>query len=401
MKPQRSKPQGDNNLKSKLIDALFSCASVVNCILPTFNVISICSIPDYTDSAKAIFDFLGKNNIKERYLFVWHVKDPRLIRKLYECSPYANRRVIFVRKNHAFSFLLFCFSKYIIDTHGLFSMVKMKNGQKSIYLTHGMPVKKFGFEYENDVKIGVQHADFALATSDFYRNVISRSMGIRIENVIPVGLPRNDMFFLDDEKEESIHQCLSSKYILFLPTYRVSNDRNKNNGKDLNTENLLLGGSMDEWEDLNDTLLNSQKKIVIKIHPLEKHNNLERLTTLSQVIVINDEWIIKNNLSLNLIMKYSDRLITDYSGAFVDYLLTDKPILFYLPDFQEYKESRGYVIDNYLDNLPGAVLTNFSDLRKYINVDDFPDKREVARRQLNTQRDASASAQVCSILFDN
>ncbi len=401
MKPQRSKPQGENKLKSKLIEALFSCASAVNYILPTFNIVSLCSIPDYTDSAKAIYDFLSTKKEKERFLLVWHVKNPQLVKKQYADTPRAFKKTFFVRKNHALSFLLFCLSKYILDTHGLYSMVKMKNKQKSVYLTHGMPVKKFGFEYENDIKNGVQFADYALATSDFYRDVISRSMGIRMEKVLPTGLPRNDVFFWDDQKGELIHQTLSPQYILFLPTYRVSNDRNKNNGKDLNTGDVLLGGTMEEWLELNEALRSSQMKVVIKPHPLEKHNHLEKLKNLSQVIVINDEWIIEKDFSLNLIMKYSDRLITDYSGAFIDYLLTDKPILFYLPDFQEYKESRGYVIENYLDNLPGKIVTQFSDIRWNLNTDEYSEKRKEARDRFNTQKDASASALVCSILFDN
>lgn len=379
---------------------LFGLASALNGMMPCFNMLSLCSVPDYTDSAKSLFDYIGGAELEKKPLVVWHVSDTETVRNICRMQLNKGLWVLVVKKNRPLSFLLFCLSKYIADTHGLYSMIKLKNRQRSIYLTHGMPVKKFGFEYENDIQHGVQHADYALATSPFYQGVISRSMGINLPDVFPVGLPRNDVFFQDDGQGGRIEELLFERFVLYLPTYRVADERNKNNGKDLSEGKLLLGGTMDEWRELNSSLKARQTKIVIKPHPLELHRSLEPLTALSQVMVIDDKWIIQNGLSLNLIMKYSSALITDYSGAFVDYLLTGHPLVFFIPDLQEYRESRGYVFENYSEMLPGEKVTEFSGLRETLAREDvYHKQREVARAALNSQTTATASERVCAILF--
>ena len=400
MKPQRSTGNHQRGIKYTVTNLIFKVASGLNAILPSLNIISLCSTPDYTDSAKSLFDYLNQKNRRERIpVMVWHVKDARTVQSIYEKQVTYNKKALIVKKNRILSFLLFCLSKYIVDTHGLYSAVKLKNTQKSLYLTHGMPVKKFGFEYDNDIQIGVQHADYALATSPFYRDVISRSMGIEIQNVYPFGLPRNDIFFREDGKEEIIRSRLSQRYIVYLPTYRVSNDHNKNNGIDLSLGDRVFGGTKVEWAKLNEKLAELQTKIVIKPHPLELHNDLSNLSGLSQVIIINDDWIIKNDFSLNLILKYSSALITDYSGAYVDYLLTDNPIIFFIPDYDDYKESRGYVLDDFLERLPGMKTTSFTDIGELLEKDECAKKREEARQLLNTQMTGDASEKVYDLLF--
>lgn len=41
-------------------------------------------------------------------------------------------------------------------------------------------------------------------------------------------------------------------------------------------------------------------------------------------------------------MAVSDVLITDYTSAYFDFLLLDKPVVFNFYDFEEYSETRGF-----------------------------------------------------------
>lgn len=398
MKVQRSKSTS-KGIKSEVKDILYNIASIINAVVPCKNMVSLCSTPDFTDSAKALFDYIDTKDESGKPVIVWHVKDEKKVNDVLAQFPASSVRVIIVQKNTIKSLFLFCRSKYIVDTHGLYSAVKLKNNQKSLYLTHGMPVKKFGFEYDNDIQIGVLHADYALATSNFYQDVISRSMGIERQNVYSIGLPRNDIFFIDEGKKEIIRSRLSQRYIVYLPTYRVSNDHNKNNGKDLSSGDRLFGGKKTEWASLNRRLEELHTKIVIKPHPLELHNDLSGLRTFSQVVIIDDEWIIRNDFSLNLILKYSSMLITDYSGAYVDYLLTDNPIIFFIPDFEDYKESRGYVLANFLALLPGLSAKSFLEIETLLDKDECYEKRKEACQLLNAQRTGDASEKVYDLLF--
>ena len=48
---------------------------------------------------------------------------------------------------------------------------------------------------------------------------------------------------------------------------------------------------------------------------------------------------------LNTIMCHCDLLISDYSGAIIDYLITQKPIILYTPDLKSFKKNPGLFFD--------------------------------------------------------
>jgi CDP-glycerol glycerophosphotransferase (TagB/SpsB family) len=57
-------------------------------------------------------------------------------------------------------------------------------------------------------------------------------------------------------------------------------------------------------------------------------------------------------------------LITDYSGVYFDFLLLNRPIIFYPYDYGYYKNSnRGFLL-NYAKNTAGKKVYNITDLKK-------------------------------------
>jgi CDP-glycerol glycerophosphotransferase (TagB/SpsB family) len=54
------------------------------------------------------------------------------------------------------------------------------------------------------------------------------------------------------------------------------------------------------------------------------------------------------------LMFCSDILITDYSSVWFEYLLLDRPVIYFAPDYSEYMEKRGMYMD--YDTLPGVVI---------------------------------------------
>jgi len=65
----------------------------------------------------------------------------------------------------------------------------------------------------------------------------------------------------------------------------------------------------------------------------------------------------------------SDILITDYSSVFFDYAHSQKPILFYVPDFEKYSSFRG-LYSEVKENLPGPELyTNDEVIKSIKNID--------------------------------
>jgi CDP-glycerol glycerophosphotransferase len=71
-------------------------------------------------------------------------------------------------------------------------------------------------------------------------------------------------------------------------------------------------------------------------------------------------------MDICFILKYTDILITDYSSIYFDFLLHNKPIIFYPYDLEYYKsKDRGLIFD-YDKFTPGPKAYNLNQLKKII-----------------------------------
>lgn len=61
-------------------------------------------------------------------------------------------------------------------------------------------------------------------------------------------------------------------------------------------------------------------------------------------------------MSSSELLVCADVLITDYSSIFFEYLLLDRPIVFFAPDYEAYARDRGFYLD--FDSLPGHIVKN-------------------------------------------
>ena len=76
-----------------------------------------------------------------------------------------------------------------------------------------------------------------------------------------------------------------------------------------------------------------------------------------------------------------DVLITDYSGVFVEFLVTDKPMIFLPYDKDEYEAERGFWFD-YNQVIPGPQVYDFEDFcAKIVQCLADPTVGEMARNR--------------------
>ena len=73
---------------------------------------------------------------------------------------------------------------------------------------------------------------------------------------------------------------------------------------------------------------------------------------------------IPATVDTNELLRATDVLISDYSSIYFDYLVSKKPILFFIPDLAEYKNYRGLYFG--IDKLPGPVAETYEQLGEYV-----------------------------------
>ena len=96
-------------------------------------------------------------------------------------------------------------------------------------------------------------------------------------------------------------------------------------------------------------------------------------------------------------------MITDYSGIYYDYLLTDKIIGFTTDDFEKYKEEKGFVFENPKEYMAGENIENIKDLYTFIdnvitNNDIYKKKRNKMKTLFNKYADDKSSERLAKFL---
>lgn len=211
-------------------------------------------------------------------------------------------------------------------------------------------IKKFGNVIER--KYPIRHYDYVLATSSYWKASYSQAFGVSENQVLPLGLPRCDELF-DSQWIEGSRQYLFEKYpilrhkkiILYAPTFR-GNIYNGFYGIDFNAKKILQN-------------LGEDYAIIYKFHPLMGNYRLE-----------SDQRIINmNSEDTHQLFCISDYFISDYSSIVFDYMILEKPILFFVPDYQKYCQELGVFVD--VRQLGCPVCDSEDDLVEVIQNNDF------------------------------
>lgn len=375
-----------------------SFLNIINNIVPKRKMISFGSFPDYSDNSRALYEYLiglKDENILSGYKYIWHIDgNPKELNKRFPND-------IFVKKKTFKSIFLFMRSSYIISTHGIYNAIRPTKKQKTILLWHGMPLKRIGYLNEQDIKAGISKADYFTVTSPLFQEMFVKIFHVKKEQILITGQPRNDSLFgVEKSIELRIHQYYPRPYIMYLPTYRKSKIRGTVDGVSQVEGDSVFGGSKEEWKVLDEILDSIGQQIIIKPHPMEADHDYKELFTLNNIKVIDDAWMSSHNLTLYQLLSCSYKLITDYSSVYIDYLLCDRPICFYIPDLDSYKDARGFIFNEPLQYLPGKIITEFSEIIDFITDEDgYQDSRRKINEMFNSIREPKASQNVYEQIF--
>lgn len=364
------------------------------------NVLIFESNADYSDNSRAFYEYLIAHNYNQKYKIYWFVNDGNFFKKR-ECYNVKFITMWHNKTGRTFwqwikYFWIVKNAKYLIASNR--TLLKLNKKTISINVNHGTPMKKV-----SDLQIVPRDIDKVLVASDYCIDLINRELHLSKDKIICVGNPRNDIIFKKTNVKEKLKEFSKyNKVILWLPTFRKAINSERNDSKFEFALGLPIIYTEEELIKLNDYLKKNNIIILFKLHPAQD-TSVFKATTLSNIVILDDKFLIERDVELCELYKITDALITDYSGVYYDYLLMDKMIGFSIDDFEEYKKNKGFVFDNPLDYMAGAKIKDISDLYKFIddcvkNNDNYKKDRKKMKELFNKYSDAKSSERFAKYL---
>ena len=301
---------------------------------------------NYSCSPKAIFEEMKESTEYKDYHFIWAFRDVE--------KNYSDKNDSIVRYETYAYYKALAKAKYWILNSNTRKFLKPREGQVYVQTWHGTPLKKIGLDVPgSDLNYGNEGKKFSymISPSKYCSEKLVSAFGLegREDIVLETGYPRNDALFdFDAEKVSRIKEELDipsdKKVMLYAPTFRdnkhsqVSGYENAS-GIDFVTLKEKLG---DEY-----VVLFRAHYFVASQMDFEQLDDF--VIDVSDYEDVNDLYIV------------SDLLVTDYSSVFFDFANLKRPIIFYMYDYEDYKENAR---DFYLDesDLPGPITKTQDEL---------------------------------------
>ncbi|MEJ8542296.1 CDP-glycerol glycerophosphotransferase family protein [Methanothermobacter wolfeii] len=358
-------------INSGLGRVLNSIIRLINRIIPKReNQILFESIPDISDNPFYLYSYMKE--LGEDYRFVWVVDS---IHKDFEEPQYI--------RNTPSEIWQFFRSRYIVTSHGHHLLIRAGN-QVFVNLWHGMPLKAMGYtEPAGKPVLLLQGVDdenyYMIATSTIMRNALAACFNQDARRIHITGQPRNDKLFRTPEEKTEFNGV-----ILYTPTYR-----------DTGTDASIFSLPDYTEEKLQDFLRERGLCFLVKLHPLDRG---VRIPTGDNIRVLEPSADIYD------VLAGVDVLVTDYSSIYFDFLLLDRPIIFTVPDLEEYRRVRGFVLEPFEFWTPGPKVRTFreflDELERSLNDPQYyAGERRTINELVNHYRDDRSSERVYRLVW--
>lgn len=249
-------------------------------------------------------------------------------------------------------------AKYIVVSTGKFDVeAQYIGGATIINLWHGIPLKKIAYD-DHITSDSVSFRKriwnyfselptpntYYFSTSEVISDIYKSCFRTDEKHIISVGQARNDAFFDGSLTKKKYANIAYDKLIVYMPTHR-------NEGK-----TPVDVYSLFDLQVLNNFCKQKNILFLIKKH---YYNRKDRAAVkgYSNIVDLTEEPCDTQEILFN-----ADVLITDYSSCYIDYLLLERPILFYAYDYEEYLKKDREMYFKYENVTPGPKVATFKEL---------------------------------------
>lgn len=351
----------------------------------------------YSDSPKAMYEYMLTAPEYRDYRFVWCFKEPEKYDFLLK-----NDRTEIVKFRTMADNKALRRAKYWITNYRMLNHQYPRKGQVYLQCWHGTPLKRLGYdiiesdnamnslkEIKEKYRTDARKFSYILSPSPFATEKFATAWNLNETGqrgkIIEKGYPRNDRLAVADEEERTrLRKELGvedRKVILYAPTWR-DNQHTSGQGYTYKTEV--------DFDKLQKEL-GSEYIILFRAHYLVANSfDFGRyegfVKDVSSYPDINDLYIA------------SDILVTDYSSVFFDFSILERPVVFYMYDLDHYaNEMRGFYLS--IEELPGPIVKTEDDLIAEIRKTEgwtADEKYLEFKKRFNPYEDGNSSKRVLS-----
>jgi CDP-glycerol glycerophosphotransferase (TagB/SpsB family) len=236
-----------------------------------------------------------------------------------------------------------------------------------INLWHGTPIKKIGFDSLKETiwinnlkksgrKLPYERWDYFITASPNTTFIFESAMQLLKDKIKPLGQPRTDIIYSNSnnftvsnkliKRLAHIRELDLKTKILYTPTFR----NNKKATSEIKHSLITINNAINK---------NKKQVILFKPHPLDKTIFNDRFfAPLDNIINVANE-------DTQDLLCISDVLITDYSSIMFDFMITGKPIISYIFDYEEYVTENGGLYFSF-DEIGTSIANKKSDLVNFI-----------------------------------
>ncbi len=348
----------------------------------------------FSDNPRYLFLYCSQHKDELDIRPIWMSHDKEIVKHLseagYEAYYYHSLKGIW----YALIGKVYLYDHYSKDIN-----FAQSGGAVKVDMWHGIPLKKIQADNSMDKFRHPQNlwekwkcmprnisseksTDHILATSEFLKPLFESAFR-NPNNVFVCGYPRNDYLISDEIKNvllpneqkelDSVREFLNKykdgKVVYYMPTYRDSQ------------------GQFFEIMDLEKFAVNLSKEHIlfcIKQHPFSKHKEEFAAIQYENILMLDSD------SDPYVVLKLSDVLVTDYSSIYFDFLLVDKPIIFFDYDREDYEKSSRELYWEYEKMTPGEKVETMEGLieaiyHACIRPENNSEKYIIERKRIRNQ----------------
>lgn len=295
----------------------------------------------FTCNPKYIFQYLFERESVE-WDFIWCLNDTEQLPEAYRSRT---RIVSFLSLRHIYYLMT---SGFIISNLGIEPIIPKRKKQVFINTWHGggaykrsQPDMEIFSKAESFYKKKMRDirqlgTDYFISSCRAFSEVYSEVTQVDISRFLPIGLPRNDMFFNESREDfdtlraqiaNQYHLEKGSLWVLYAPTFRGTERQQENPDTHIFNQRVI---------DCFRKCFGKAVSFITRAHT--PHIYLETSEDSTDLHIVD----LTDYPDMQELLAVTDVLITDYSSSIWDFALTGRPAFLFTPDLEKYDQLRGF-----------------------------------------------------------